>query len=58
MGTDVYGYVKISTVELCDEDLWFDILNIDVIAEQNYCIFGRLLGVRANEEIVPIAPDK
>jgi hypothetical protein len=55
MGTDVDGYVEISTIELSDEDLWFEVLNINIIAERNYSIFGKLFGVRASENVVPIA---
>jgi hypothetical protein len=58
MGTDVKGYVEISTIILSDEDYWFEVLKINIIAERNYGVFGRLFGVRAKEGVVPIAPNR
>ncbi len=58
MGTDVKGYVEISTINLSDQDSWFETLKINMIAERDYRIFGPLFGIRAKEGIVPIAPDR
>jgi hypothetical protein len=33
-------------------------LKINIIAERNYRVFGRLFGVRAKESVIPIAPNR
>lgn len=45
MGTDVNGYVEICTINLSDQDSWFEVLKINIIAERDYRLFGRLFGV-------------
>lgn len=58
MGTNIQGYVEINTIQNSDEDIWFDIVNIDIIAERNYEIFGQLFGVRASKDIKSLAPSR
>jgi len=58
MGTDVQGYVEINTIKNSEEDIWFDIINIEIIAERNYEVFGKLFGVRASKEVIPLAPSR
>ena len=55
MGTDVHGYVEINGVELSGYSNWCKIVDIGLIVERNYDIFGLLFGVRAEPEVNGIA---
>lgn len=58
MGTDIYGYIEINTIEESGEDVWHEMIDISLIAERNYDIFGKLFGVRATEEINILAKSR
>jgi hypothetical protein len=58
MGTNIIGYVEINTIRFSKENLWFDIIDISVIAEQDYSIFGLLFGIRNNINTRPIAKNR
>ena len=54
MGTDVQGYIEINTCNESGEDLWFNVIDIGIVVERNYEMFGKLFGVRAvsNAEVL------
>lgn len=58
MGTGVHGYVEINGVKLTGENNWSKIVEIGLIVERNYDIFGQLFGVRAEPEISGIAKNR
>lgn len=58
MSTNITGWVEINTINESTEDLWFKVIEIDILVEQNYSIFGRLFGVRAKENEHPIAANR
>lgn len=55
MSVGIAGWVEINTVRHAQEDFWFAVICIDVVADQNYDVFGRLFGVRAEPGVRPIA---
>jgi len=58
MGTNVHGYVEVNGVELSGEIHWSKIIDIGLIAERDYEIFGLLFGVRAVPTINGIANNR
>ncbi len=58
MGTDVQGYVEINTINISEEDIWFNIIDIEIIAERNYEVFGKIFGIRTSKEGNPLAPSR
>ena len=58
MGTDVHGYIEINTIKESDEDFWCEIIDVSIIAERDYQIFGKLFGVRATEDTEIIAKSR
>jgi hypothetical protein len=58
MGTDINGYVEVNTVQVSDEDCWFAVIDIDILVERNYDLFGKLFGVRAQSGFQPLAATK
>ena len=58
MGTNIIGYIEINSIKESDEDIWFEIIKIDVVAERNYEIFGSLFGVRSAPEANTLAASR
>ncbi|WP_223788305.1 hypothetical protein [Marinicella meishanensis] len=46
MGTDIHGNVEINGMVFSDEDVWSKQLEICILAEREYLLFGALFGVR------------
>ncbi|MFK8011496.1 MAG: hypothetical protein AB8B80_05610 [Marinicellaceae bacterium] len=55
MGTDVHGYVEVNCVKISGLCQWSDVLDIGLIVERNYDVFGQLFGVRNEYETFGIA---
>lgn len=51
MGTDVHGYVEVNCDEISDVNHWSKIIDIGLIVERNYDVFGLLFGVRSKPSI-------
>lgn len=58
MGTNIIGYIEINSVSESEEDIWFEITKIDVLAERDYEIFAQLFGVRSETQIAAIAASR
>ena len=58
MGTDIDGYIEINAIRESENDQWYEIVKIGIIAERSYEIFGKLFGVRAEDEVQPLAPSR
>jgi len=58
MGSNIVGYIEINSVKESDEDIWFEIIKIDVVAERNYEIFGNLFGVRSETGVNALAASR
>jgi len=58
MGTDVHGYVEVNTILHSNENIWFVIVDIGVLAERNYEVFGQLFGIRAQPGWTVLAPGR
>ncbi len=58
MGTYHYGWIEVNVIDRSGEDLWFGVVDIGVLAEQSYRIYGELFGVRAKEGVIPIAANR
>jgi len=55
MSTNITGWIEINTINESTESLWFKVIEIDILVEQNYEVFGKLFGVRAKEGTSAIA---
>ncbi len=59
VGTEIHGYVEINTEpDKGFDDNWCDIVNIGVLGERNYDLFGSLFGIRVSESCEPIAGNR
>ncbi|RYY04023.1 MAG: hypothetical protein EOO53_03780 [Gammaproteobacteria bacterium] len=58
MGTNITGYIEINSIKESDEDIWFEIIKIDVVAERNYEVFGNLFGVRSQAGVNALAASR
>lgn len=57
MSTNLLGWVEVNEINKSDEDYWFRVIELDVIVEQSYDVFGALFGVRVKPGIEPVAKD-
>lgn len=55
MSTNLLGWVEINKINKSGEDYWFRVVELDVLIEQSYEIYGALFGVRAKSDVEPIA---
>jgi hypothetical protein len=55
MSTNITGWIEINTINESTESLWFKVIEIDILVEQNYEVFGKLFGIRAKEGTSTIA---
>lgn len=53
MSTNLTGWIEINTVKESTENLWFKVIDLDIIAEQNYNFYGQLFGVRNTDNLTP-----
>ena len=58
MGTNIHGWVEVNTINESTENIWFRVIEIDILVERNYEVYGSLFGIRAKNDVVPIAPNR
>lgn len=55
MITNLTGWLEVNTIEESEENLWFKVIDLDIVVEQNYKFYARLFGVRDSDKLSPIA---
>ena len=55
MSTNLSGWIEINTIVRSDVDQWFRVMELDVLVEQTYDVYGKLFGVRTRDGVEPVA---